>query len=104
MAPAKKTPAGKPRKPRRKKVEAGSKGLTPADMAVTPPDGEKLAALIREDGGAPLGVFDLLVDGPGRGVGDPHLADEVQGGRQHLGRRAAQARCADAALVGAGTA
>ena len=44
---AQKKPA---RKPRRKKVEAASKGLTPADVgSERPADGEKLAALIKDD-------------------------------------------------------
>ncbi|HZN91674.1 MAG TPA: ParB N-terminal domain-containing protein [Myxococcales bacterium] len=52
---AQKKPA---RKPRRKKVEAGSKGLTPADVgAERPADGEKLARLIEEDGGSALAVY-----------------------------------------------
>src|SRR4051812_6536836 len=52
---AQKKPA---RKPRRKKVEAASKGLTPADVgAERPADGEKLAALIKEDGGQALAIY-----------------------------------------------
>src|SRR3954470_21709697 len=52
---AQKKPA---RKPRRKKVEAASKGLTPADVGGAPPeDGEKLAALIKEDGGHALAIY-----------------------------------------------
>jgi ParB family transcriptional regulator, chromosome partitioning protein len=52
---AQKKPA---RKPRRKKVEAASKGLSAADVgAERPADGEKLAALIKEDGGQALAIY-----------------------------------------------
>ncbi|HVE85826.1 MAG TPA: ParB N-terminal domain-containing protein [Myxococcales bacterium] len=52
---AQKKPA---RRPRRKKVEAGSKGLSPADVAAQrPADGEKLAQLISDDGGQALAVY-----------------------------------------------
>ncbi len=47
----------KPRKPRRKKVEAGSKGLGPADVAHATEDGSKLSAMIKDDGGAVIGVY-----------------------------------------------
>jgi ParB family transcriptional regulator, chromosome partitioning protein len=48
----------KARRARRRKVEAGSKGLEPADVrAQRPADGEKLARLIERDGGAPLTVY-----------------------------------------------
>jgi len=52
---AQKKPA---RKPRRKKVEAASKGLSAADVgAERPADGEKLAAMIKEDGGQALAIY-----------------------------------------------
>jgi len=57
MATAKKPPSGKPRKPRRKKVDAASKGLSPTEVAQGADEGTKLAETIRGDGGAPIGVY-----------------------------------------------
>lgn len=57
MATAKKPATGKPRKPRRKKVDAASKGLSPAEVAQSGDEGTKLAETIRGDGGAPIGVY-----------------------------------------------
>lgn len=57
MATAKKPATGKPRKPRRKKVDAVSKGLSPAEAAQSGEEGLKLAETIRGDGGSPLGVY-----------------------------------------------
>jgi ParB family chromosome partitioning protein len=54
-AAAKKTTT--PRKPRRKKVDAASKGLAPAEVAEAPDDGKKLADLIAADGGAALTIY-----------------------------------------------
>ncbi|MBX5482537.1 MAG: ParB N-terminal domain-containing protein [Myxococcaceae bacterium] len=45
------------RRPRRKKVAAGSRGLAPAEVAQPGDDGQALAALIREDGGQSLAVY-----------------------------------------------
>jgi ParB family transcriptional regulator, chromosome partitioning protein len=47
----------KPAKPRRKKAEAGSKGLSPADVASSPQDGADLAELVKQDGGSPLAIY-----------------------------------------------
>ena len=55
MAAAKKN--AKPRKARRKKVDASSKGLTPQDMAVAGASAAALSKLIIEDGGAVLGTY-----------------------------------------------
>jgi ParB family chromosome partitioning protein len=46
------------RKPRRKKAAAGSKGLSPTEVAeAEPADGEALAREIVADGGAPLAIY-----------------------------------------------
>ena len=45
------------RRPRRKKAEPKSRGLSPTDVAQPAADGEALAELIREDGGVPLAVY-----------------------------------------------
>lgn len=45
------------RRPRRKKAEPGTRGLSPADVARPAADGEALAELIRGDGGIPLSVY-----------------------------------------------
>ena len=50
-------PGAKKRAPRRKKVEAGSKGLTPADSEQVGDDAQALAALIASDGGAVVGRY-----------------------------------------------
>ncbi len=55
MAATKK--AAKARKPRRKKVDASSKGLTPQDMAQAGSAATALAAQIVADGGAVLGQY-----------------------------------------------
>jgi len=55
--PEVKKPQRRATRPRRKKVEAGSKGLSPADVAAHTPEGDALAQAIREDGGAPLAVY-----------------------------------------------
>lgn len=47
----------RPRKPRRKKVAPGTKGLAPAEVAQRQPDGEALAEQIQADGGAALAVY-----------------------------------------------
>lgn len=58
MAPAKKlVPAKKPRKPRRKKVEAASRGLLPAEIAQTSGATDELSRAITSDGGIALAGY-----------------------------------------------
>src|SRR5690349_7983634 len=45
------------RKPRRKKVAVGTRGLPPAEVAQPADDGQTLAQLIRDDGGQALAVY-----------------------------------------------
>src|SRR5438477_8797598 len=45
------------RKPRRKKVEAGSKGLSAAEAMASPEDGQQLAEAIKGDGGSALAIY-----------------------------------------------
>jgi ParB family chromosome partitioning protein len=52
-----KSGTAKKRAPRRKKVEAGSKGLTPQEVAKAQDDGEALAQGIRDDGGEALAIY-----------------------------------------------
>ena len=47
----------KAKKPRRKKAQPSSRGLPPRDVASSMPQGEALAALIREDGGEVIGQY-----------------------------------------------
>lgn len=54
---AAKNPNAKPRKPPRKKVAAGSKGLTPAEVAQPHTGAAALAADIEADGGKVLGSY-----------------------------------------------
>ncbi|MEW5743610.1 MAG: ParB N-terminal domain-containing protein [Myxococcota bacterium] len=53
---AKKT-VPKPKKPRRKKVEAKSQGLGPAEVAHATEEGTKLGGMIVDDGGAVIGSY-----------------------------------------------
>jgi ParB family chromosome partitioning protein len=54
---AKKTAGTPARRPRRKKAEAGSRGLAPSDVAQGQDDGRALADAIQGDGGAALAVY-----------------------------------------------
>jgi len=45
------------RQPRRKKAEAGSRGLSPAEVAEGLPEAQALADAVRDDGGVALAVF-----------------------------------------------
>src|SRR3954469_23366781 len=47
----------KPRKPRRKKLDKASKGLGPDEVAAPADEGQKLAELVKADGGQPLAVY-----------------------------------------------
>jgi len=52
-----KKPQRRATRPRRKKVDAASKGLSPTDVATHTTEGDALAEAIRGDGGAPLAVY-----------------------------------------------
>jgi ParB family transcriptional regulator, chromosome partitioning protein len=54
---AHKPAAAKPRKPRRKKTDAQSKGLVPGDVARPSDNAKQFAALIESDGGAVIGCY-----------------------------------------------
>lgn len=56
-APKEKKPTRRLARPRRKKVEAKSRGLSPQDVATRTPEGEALAEQIQADGGVPLAVY-----------------------------------------------
>ncbi len=53
----KKAPVTKKRRAPRKKVAIGSNGLTVADVASAPADGQALAEQIKADGGQALGIY-----------------------------------------------
>jgi ParB family transcriptional regulator, chromosome partitioning protein len=52
-----KSAATTPRRPRRKKAEAGSRGLAPSEVATEQDDGHALAEEIKADGGEALAVY-----------------------------------------------
>ena len=54
---AKKSAGTPARRPRRKKAEAGSRGLSPSDVAQGQDDGRALADAIQGDGGSALAVY-----------------------------------------------
>ncbi|MBI3185238.1 MAG: ParB N-terminal domain-containing protein [Myxococcales bacterium] len=57
MPPRKASAEGKPRKPRRKKVEPLTRGLDALSMSEAPEEGRRLAEQIRSDGGSPLAAY-----------------------------------------------
>src|ERR671937_251546 len=56
-AKPRKTAGTAARRPRRKKVEAGSRGLAPSDVAQAQDDGRTLAEAIQADGGEALSIY-----------------------------------------------